>query len=143
VRETALNSGVIEVLVEDSDPRRAQRTVAALVGLATSTSLEAARTAPRLAHGRVRAHALEQELERFAVAQERMMHSQAEAPELLAPEGAAETMMTELSTLEVERTQLELSRAPSTRSWPRSTRATRARSRASTATSAAACSSTR
>ena len=109
VRETALNSGVIEVLVEDSDPRRAQRTVAALVAsyldeLEARGQRRASRTVEYVQS------LLEQEFTRFDSAQERLMKSQEATPELLAPEGAAETMMTELSTLEVERAQLDLSR---------------------------------
>lgn len=107
VRESALNSGVIEVELEDSDPRRAARTVNALCqhyldSLATRGQKRASKTVEYVQG------LLEEEFARFQENQDEVMRLQQENPELISPEGTATSLIEQMATLEVERVQLEL-----------------------------------
>lgn len=107
VSETALNSGVIEVELEDSDPRRAARTVNALCqhyldSLAARGQKRASKTVEYVQG------LLEEEFARFQENQDEVMRLQQENPELISPEGAATSLIEQMATLEVERVQLEL-----------------------------------
>ncbi len=107
VQETALNSGVIELVLEDSDPRRAARTANALLrnyldALAARSERRAARTVDYIQR------VLEEQFALFRSALETIERAQQGAPELLAPEGAATSLIEEMATLEVERIQVEL-----------------------------------
>lgn len=109
VRETALNSGVIEVAFTDSDPRRAARVVQALVAsyldsLAARGHRRASTTLDYVKG------LLDEEFRRIDEAQERVMQLQLAHPELISPDGSATALIEQLSTLEVERIQLEVSR---------------------------------
>jgi len=108
VRETALNSGVIEVELEDSDPRRAARSVNALCqhyldALAARGQRRASKTVEYVQG------LLEEEFARFQENQDEVMRLQTANPELISPEGAATSLIEQMATLEVERVQLELS----------------------------------
>ncbi len=108
VREVSLNSGVIEVALLDSDPRRAARTVNALC----SRYLESL-----AARGRRRASQtveyvqglLDEERERFQRGQETILRLEQAHPELIAPEDAAASLIEQMAGLAVERVQLGLS----------------------------------
>jgi succinoglycan biosynthesis transport protein ExoP len=108
VRETALNSGVIEVELEDTDPRRAARSVNALCqhyldSLAARGKRRASKTVDYVQG------LLEEEFANFQKNQDVVMRLQKENPELISPEGAATSLIEQMAGLEVERIQLELS----------------------------------
>ena len=108
VRETALNSGVIEVAVTDSDPRRAARTVNALCkryldSLAARGQRRASRTVEYVQG------ILAEEQQRFERDQDLITRVQQEHPELAAPEDAASSLIDQMSQLEIQRVQIELS----------------------------------
>lgn len=108
VRETALNSGVIEVALADSDPRRAARTVNALCTLYLDSLA---------ARGRRRASQtveyvqglLDEEAARFERNQETILRLELAHPELIAPESAASSLIEQMAALAVEGVQIELS----------------------------------
>jgi len=107
VRETALNSGVIEVELEDTDPRRAARSVNALCqhyldALAARGQRRASKTVEYVQG------LLEQEFASFQENQDEVMRLQTANPELISPEGAATSLIEQMATLEVERVQLDL-----------------------------------
>ena len=108
VRETALNSGVIEVALEDTDPRRAARTVNALCRryldtLAVRGQRRASRTVEYVQG------LLDEAFARFSENQAEMLRLQQASPEMIAPEEASGSLIEQLSTLEVQEVQIELS----------------------------------
>lgn len=109
VRERSLGSGLIEIAVVDSDPRRAARTAEALGRnyldeLAERGRRRASRTVDHVEG------LLEQAFVEFDGAQREIQALQEERPELLAPESSASALIDRLSALEVERVQLDIAR---------------------------------
>lgn len=109
VRERSLGSGLIEIAVVDSDPRRAARTAEALGEnyldeLAERGRRRASRTVDHVQG------LLEQAFVEFDTAQREIQALQEQRPELLAPESSATALIERLSALEVERVQIDLAR---------------------------------
>jgi uncharacterized protein involved in exopolysaccharide biosynthesis/Mrp family chromosome partitioning ATPase len=109
VREPSLGSGLIEIAVVDSDPRRAARTAEALGrnyldSLAERGRRRASRTVDHVQG------LLEQAFVEFDSAQREVQTLQEQQPELLAPESSATVLIERLSALEVERVQIDIAR---------------------------------
>ncbi len=108
LRETGLGSGVVEVAIEDSDPRRAARTANALCrnyldSLQARGQRRASKTVDYIRG------LLDEQFRRFEEAQREIVRLQEHRPELLYLEGTAGSLIEEMAALEIERLQLGLS----------------------------------